>query len=93
MIKNIKNIKVEYPDAMTDREVGIYVDDTIAQSKVALARIEIMLVNNEVEIKSYERSPISRVRRITGYCVKISNMNEAKKAEIAARKVHFQVNK
>lgn len=93
MIKNIKNINVVYPDVMEDWEVKIYVDDTIAQSKVPLARIEIKLVSGEVEIKSFERSPISRVRRITGYCVKISNMNESKKAEIAARKVHFQVNK
>ena len=91
MIKNIKNIKVEYPDVMEDWEVNIYVDDAIARSKVNLAKIEIMLKDGEVEIKSYERSPISRVRRITGYCVKISNMNEAKKAEIAARKVHFEV--
>jgi hypothetical protein len=58
--------------------VGVYVDDTIATSKVELARIEIKLVGGEVEIKSYERSPISRVRRVTGYLSKVSNFNEAK---------------
>lgn len=91
MIKNIKNIKVEYPDVMSDREVQVYVEDAIATSRVDLARIDIKLIGDEVDVKSYEKSPISRVRRITGYCVKISNMNEAKKAEIAARKVHFEV--
>ena len=91
MIKNIKNIKVVYPDAMTDREVNIYVDDAIAASKVTLARIEIKLVGEEVEIKSYERSPITRIRRVTGYLSKVNNFNDSKQAELNARVRHFEV--
>lgn len=90
MIKNIKNINVEYPDVMADREVEIYVDDAIATSKVALARIEIMLVGGEVEIKSFERSPITRIRRVTGYLSKVSNFNDSKRAELESRVKHFE---
>ena len=91
MIKNIKNIKVEYPECMEDWEVQVYVEDAIATSRVDLARIDIKLIGDEVDVKSYERSPITRLRRVTGYLSRVSNFNDAKAAEVAARKVHFEV--
>lgn len=50
-----------------------------------LAKIEMTADGDEVEVKSYPRSPIKRVRRITGYLAPLDNWNEAKRAELADR--------
>ncbi|MBW2672565.1 MAG: hypothetical protein JRD89_04000 [Deltaproteobacteria bacterium] len=50
-----------------------------------LAKIEMAADGNEVEIKSYPRSPIKRIRRITGYLAPVDAWNAAKKAELADR--------
>ena len=47
------------------------------------------LEGNQVEIKVIPKSPIRRVRRITGYLSNIENFNSAKQAECRDRLVHF----
>lgn len=47
------------------------------------------LEGNQVEIKVTSKSPIKRVRRITGYLSNIENFNSAKQAECQDRYVHF----
>lgn len=41
-----------------------------------------------LSVKSVEKSPIRRVRRITGYLAPIENFNESKLGELADRQVH-----
>lgn len=53
-----------------------------------IAAIELSLVGNEVEIQTTEKSPINRVRRITGYLSSVEKFNDAKKAELRDRYVH-----
>lgn len=53
-----------------------------------LASIQMNLEGNEVVIQASEKSPIRRVRRITGYLSNIENFNDAKRAECHDRYVH-----
>lgn len=56
-----------------------------------LAEIELKLENEEILVKSYERSPIKRIRRITGYLSEEHNFNAAKQSELHHRVQHFQI--
>lgn len=53
-----------------------------------LASIQMSLEGEEVLIQAIEKSPIRRVRRITGYLSNIENFNDAKRAECHDRYVH-----
>lgn len=53
-----------------------------------IARIELSLEGEEIIVKTIEKSPIRRVRRITGYLSNMENFNDAKQDELAARKAH-----
>lgn len=53
-----------------------------------LASIQMNLEGEEVVIQAIEKSPIRRVRRITGYLSNIENFNDAKRAECHDRYVH-----
>lgn len=53
-----------------------------------LASIQMNLEGDEVVIQAIEKSPIRRVRRITGYLSNIENFNDAKRAECHDRYVH-----
>lgn len=53
-----------------------------------IAAIEISLIGDEVEIRTTEKSPIVRIRRITGYLSAVEKFNDAKKAELRDRYVH-----
>ena len=59
----------------------------LARNKV-LGRLELTVDNGEIVIHGYSKEPIVRYRRITGYCVKTTSMNQAKQAEIANRVAH-----
>ena len=53
-----------------------------------LGRVEIYPVKDsgdEVLIRCFEKSPVRRVRRITGYLSEVDNFNAAKRAELDAR--------
>ena len=56
-----------------------------------IATINMTVDNGELVIEAYERSPIRRVRRITGYLSNIDNFNDAKKKEVDKRVVHFEI--
>ena len=53
-----------------------------------IAGITLELEGDEVLIHATEKSPIRRVRRITGYLSNIENFNPAKKAECQDRYAH-----
>lgn len=44
--------------------------------------------NGELEIRAYEKSPIKRIRRITGYLAEVDCWNDAKQAELKDRVAH-----
>ena len=90
-MKIINDILVEVPESMSEKEAEHYVKEEIqcwqAKGKV-LGNISLELDGDEVVIKSLEKSPITRIRRITGYLAKVDSFNDAKKAELRARVVH-----
>lgn len=53
-----------------------------------ISRIELSLEGEEIIVRTVEKSPIRRVRRITGYLSNMENFNDAKQDELAARKAH-----
>ncbi|SDD39631.1 anaerobic ribonucleoside-triphosphate reductase [Sporomusa acidovorans] len=53
-----------------------------------IAKIELTIDGQEVVVKTTERSPITRTRRITGYLSTVDRFNDAKVAELNARVVH-----
>lgn len=86
---DIDGVNVVCPDDMEQGEVEVYAKGEIKASARKLAKIEVKLVGEEVEVKSYERSPIRRVRRITGYLSDASNFNDSKRAELRDRQSHI----
>ena len=53
-----------------------------------LGQLELGLDGEEIVLKATEKSPIRRVRRITGYLSSIDNFNDAKVAECTDRTKH-----
>lgn len=53
-----------------------------------IARVELRLDGDEITVIATERSPIRRVRRITGYLSNVENFNDAKRDEVNARFKH-----
>jgi len=88
----MNNVLVDFPKDMHEEEAKQYVKDEIilwkSKNKL-LDRIMITIDGEEVTIKSFEKSPIKRIRRITGYLSEVSNFNDAKRAELADRSIHM----
>lgn len=63
------------------------------ERKIALNDMTITKEGDEYIINSNERSPIRRVRRITGYLSNFDNFNHAKKRETEKRVSHVNVPK
>lgn len=59
-----------------------------ARGKV-LASIDLALDGEDIVITAVEKSPIRRVRRITGYLSTVDRFNDAKRAELFARVRHL----
>lgn len=53
-----------------------------------LGQVELGLDGEEIIVRATEKSPIRRVRRITGYLSSIDNFNDAKAAECRSRVTH-----
>ncbi|MDD4601469.1 hypothetical protein SDC9_04152 [bioreactor metagenome] len=89
----IDNITVIYDDAIAMDELREYVKQEQAiwdGNGKPLASIDVKLCGDDVEITSHERSPITRLRRITGYLSTVDRFNDAKQAELKARQVHVR---
>ena len=89
----VNGIKVVADPAITNDEINQLVAEEKkmweTQNK-KLAEVKLMLEGDEIVVHSVERSPIRRVRRITGYLSSIDNFNDAKAAECKARTKHVQ---
>lgn len=53
-----------------------------------LSSLDLQLEGDDIIVHAVEKSPIRRVRRITGYLSNIENFNDAKKSECHDRFVH-----
>ena len=84
-------MKIIADPRMFPEEIAILVDEEVRQwaSKgKEIATIKFALEGDEVVIEAEEKSPIKRVRRITGYLSNIENFNPAKQAECRDRVIH-----
>lgn len=87
----IGGIKVNYDEGISKEELANYVNEEKEIYKTkgkTIASMEVKLDGDEIEIASSEKSPINRVRRITGYLSTIDRFNDAKRAELTARVAH-----
>lgn len=88
----IDHIDVSAEPGITDEEIKEVVDEErrIWKSKgKELAAVQLRIQGDEIEVKTVERSPIKRVRRITGYLSTEDRFNPAKQAELTDRWAHM----
>jgi anaerobic ribonucleoside-triphosphate reductase activating protein len=90
----VNGVKVAADPALTNEEITAIVEDELQawqrQGK-NLGKVELSVDGEEVIIKAVEKSPVRRVRRITGYLSNVDNFNDAKRAECASRTTHLSV--
>ena len=87
----IDGIKVLADSQLSREEILQYVGEEKKlweKSNKRIGLLEISLDGEEVIVKATEKSPIRRVRRITGYLSCIDNFNDAKVAECSDRTQH-----
>ncbi|HMM22668.1 MAG TPA: anaerobic ribonucleoside-triphosphate reductase [Selenomonadales bacterium] len=88
----IHGVQVSADSALTQDEITLLVEEELqlwqAQHKV-LGSLELVLEDDAIVVKAVERSPIRRVRRITGYLSTLDKFNDAKRAECDSREVHI----
>ena len=87
----VDGIKVIADPTLTNEEILLFVAEEKRlweSNNKKLGQLELGLDGEEVIVKGTEKSPIRRVRRITGYLSSIDNFNEAKVAECTDRAKH-----
>lgn len=87
----VEGVYVEHPAEMTSEEAMFYAEEEIGlwrEKGKYLDRVQIETDGSYVVVKAREKSPIKRIRRITGYLSEVSNFNDAKRAELADRTMH-----
>ncbi len=88
----IEGVSVIASSELSDHEIEAVVSDELklwASKNKTLAAVELSLEGDNILVTATEKSPISRVRRITGYLSNMENFNDAKQAELASRKTHI----
>jgi anaerobic ribonucleoside-triphosphate reductase len=89
----ILGITTIYPAEMTLEEATEYIKQELKIWKKPIDRAEIVVDGEYVEVRCKERSPIIRIRRITGYLSEITSFNDAKQAEEHDRYKHVDLDK
>lgn len=87
----INQVVVTYDPELSMDEITAIVKEEVklwGDKSKELARVEVTLDGENIIVKSVEKSPVRRVRRITGYLSNIENFNDAKRAELAQRYKH-----
>lgn len=95
MLNTEKNVQIIIGEGVTKYEADTQTLFELAewnQRKKKLLKLEIFIDPNtqELVVKGTEKSPITRLRRITGYLSKIDNFNDAKQAEAKERQKHVK---
>ncbi|WP_371378864.1 anaerobic ribonucleoside-triphosphate reductase [Sporomusa aerivorans] len=88
----IDSVLVNTGGGITEDEIRQIVAEEIelwrAKGKT-LGRVELMLDGEEIQVVAHERSPIKRIRRITGYLSTEDRFNPSKQAELGDRRAHL----
>lgn len=90
----ISGVAVTADPTLSNEEVVAIVDAEIqewAKRSKTLSRVELSIDGDEVIVRAVEKSPVRRVRRITGYLSSVDNFNDAKRAECEDRKAHIAI--
>jgi hypothetical protein len=82
-------MKITVGKGITQSEAEFLIDEEIGKHEYELSSIDMVVDDNEIVVTAVEMSPITRVRRITGYIVPTSHMNKAKLAEVHDRTKHI----
>lgn len=88
----IQGVKVVAEPEITVEEIQAIVDEELQlwnNKGKALAQVHLSLEDQEIVVKAIERSPIKRVRRITGYLSTEDRFNNAKQSELSDRRAHI----
>lgn len=88
---SVNSVKITADPALTAEEVAAVVNEEIRQWQERgkqLGAVSLTLEGDEIVIRATERSPIRRVRRITGYLSTLEQFNDAKRAECGDRIEH-----
>ena len=84
----IDDIIVKAQEGVTQEEIYTEVakeKEIWAAKGKQIASIDVTIDGDELVIKTVERSPITRIRRITGYLSTQDSFNDAKQAELSDR--------
>ncbi len=87
----VSGIQVIADPRLSREEINQYIDEEKQlwdSRNKQLGQIELSIEHDDVVVKTMEKSPIRRVRRITGYLSSIDNFNDAKVAECTDRTKH-----
>ena len=87
----VDGVKVIADPTLTNEEIMLFVAEEKRlweSNNKKLGQLELGMDGEEVIVKGTEKSPIRRVRRITGYLSSIENFNEAKVSECTERAKH-----
>jgi anaerobic ribonucleoside-triphosphate reductase activating protein len=87
----VHHVAVEYDPLLSVTEMTAIVEEEITlwkERRKELARVELAIDGENIVIKAIEKSPVRRVRRITGYLSNMENFNDAKQDELQARYKH-----
>ena len=89
---NYRNVVVDVIGAGSKNEIEYIVDSEIQlyeEQNKEIASVRLIFEEDEVTIESKEKSPIRRVRRITGYLSQMEKFNDAKQDELSQRYKHM----
>lgn len=88
----IDGVQVAAAAGITEEEISAIVAEELKlwkQRGKQLAEVQLAIEGDEIVVKAIERSPIKRVRRITGYLSTEDRFNAAKQAELGDRRAHL----
>lgn len=88
----LESVPIYADDRISETEAKQYAVDEMQRWRARgkrLAHIRLQLDGDEVIITATEKSPIRRIRRITGYLSTVDHFNDAKRAELEARVRHI----
>ncbi|MDT8900051.1 hypothetical protein [Anaeroselena agilis] len=91
--RDYNGIPVKCPEGLTEEEFQTICAEEVELWKArqrAISTIEISVDGDELVVFTREKSPIKRLRRITGYLSDLTAFNDAKQAEEAVRYKHVQ---
>ena len=91
MTKTLDNITVTLNENVPDKEIQAYINRGREKQKhMKLIGIDIDVDGEEADIAyQYDKTPFTRIRRITGYLVGgLDRFNNAKRIEVADRVTH-----